>query len=83
MNLIRTTTYFDPVVMHQLKSEALATRQPFYEILNSRLAQVLGLNFISKSHIQKKINFDEVFGTFDLGKKFKKVSRKDAYGDKF
>lgn len=80
--MVRTTTYFDPRILTQLKNVAVDSEKSFYEVLNENLAKGLGINFKTRSQVaQKKINFEEVFGTFDLGSKDKIFTRADAYDE--
>lgn len=81
-NLVRTTTYFDPQILDQLKTAAIDSDKSFYEVLNEKLAKGLGMHFATKSQVvHKKINFEEVFGTFDLGCRDKIFTRADAYDE--
>ncbi|MBI3576903.1 hypothetical protein HY086_02620 [Candidatus Gottesmanbacteria bacterium] len=79
-NLIRTTTYFDPGILMMLKKQAIDERRPFYAVMNDTLgSKVPGFKRHARKATQKKWRYEDVFSTFDLGLKRRKIRRSDAY----
>ena len=79
-NLIRTTTYFDLDILMTLKRQAVDERRPFYAVMNDALGKkVQGATQHALKVTQKKWRYEDVFGTFDLSLRKKKLTRADFY----
>lgn len=81
MNLVRTTTYFDPALYVMAKKQALDEGKKFYEFLNDKLADGLGVKVPFKKNVPpQKIDLVKLFGPpFSMGLGKKKLTRADYY----
>ncbi len=82
MNLIRTTTYFDPDLYQIARKQAISEGKKFYEFVNDKLAAGMGFKFspLKKTALKTKIDLDELFGPpFSMGLGKKKLTRADYY----
>lgn len=79
INLVRTTTYFDPDLLNLAKKQAIDEGKSLYEVINEALRNLLNKEKASIQEITTISQYKKLIPTYKLGLKKKVIKRNDAY----